>query len=212
MESIKSFLGNPYYLMTAVLAIAAFGFAATAGISLIQERKQKKEETQEEPLEKKLGVDTKKLKNVLNVPDLKRKKNIPVITNYAETCYIRVKTTYSGEAADSVSNIDTEPEVLNPADVAEFKSRMIEHFRRKDTLQQSLLELQELYENGPILERIEKALTYSQRSRYRDFETTLDILFEGMDAETLRDDLLRMEVLRYRRLPYRQENTTGNLV
>jgi len=53
---------------------------------------------------------------------------------------------------------------------------------------------------------------YSQRSRYRDFETTLDILFEGMDAETLRDDLLRMEVLRYRRLPYRQENTTGNLV
>ena len=137
---------------------------------------------------------------------------IPRITNYAETCYIRVKTTYSGEAADSVSNIDTEPEVLNPADVAEFKSRMIEHFRRKDTLQQSLLELQELYENGPILERIEKALTYSQRSRYRDFETTLDILFEGMDAETLRDDLLRMEVLRYRRLPYRQENTTGNLV
>ena len=78
MESIKSFLGNPYYLMTAVLAIAAFGFAATAVISLIQERKQKKEETQEEPLEKKLGVDTKKLKNVLNVPDLKRKKNIPV--------------------------------------------------------------------------------------------------------------------------------------
>ena len=78
--------------------------------------------------------------------------------------------------------------------------------------QKTLLELQELYENGPILERIEKALMYSQRSRYRDFETTLDILFEGMNAETLRDDLLRMEVLRYRRLPYRQENTTGNLV
>lgn len=191
MESIKSFLGNPYYLMTAVLAIAAFGFAATAVISLIQERKQKKEETQEEPLEKKLGVDTKKLKNVLNVPDLKRKKNIPVIEE---------------------EKTENAPEVLNPADVAEFKSRMIEHFRRKDTLQQSLLELQELYENGPILERIEKALTYSQRSRYRDFETTLDILFEGMDTETLRDDLLRMEVLRYRRLPYRQENTTGNLV
>ena len=32
---------------------------------------------------------------------------IPRITNYADTCYIRVKTTYSGEAADSVSNIDT---------------------------------------------------------------------------------------------------------
>lgn len=210
MESIKSFLGNPYYLMTVVLALAAFGFAATAVISLIQERKQKKEETQEEPLEKKLGVDTKKLKNVLNVPDLKRKKNIPVIEEK--------KTENAPEELPNdkeevpVSNIDTEPEVLNPADVAEFKSRMIEHFRRKDTLQQSFLELQELYENGPILERIEKALTYSQRSRYRDFETTLDILFEGMDAETLRDDLLRMEVLRYRRLPYRQENTTGNLV
>lgn len=33
---------------------------------------------------------------------------IPRITNYAETCYIRVKTTYSGEASDSVSNVDTE--------------------------------------------------------------------------------------------------------
>lgn len=210
MESIKSFLGNPYYLMTAVLAIAAFGFAATAGISLIQERKQKKEETQEEPLEKKLGVDTKKLKNVLNVPDLKRKKNIPVIEE--EKTENAPEELSNDKEEVPVSNIDTEPEVLNPADVAEFKSRMIEHFRRKDKLQQSLLELQELYENGPILERIEKALTYSQRSRYRDFETTLDILFEGMDAETLRDDLLRMEVLRYRRLPYRRENTTGNLV
>lgn len=210
MESIKSFLGNPYYLMTAVLAIAAFGFAATAVISLIQERKQKKEETQEEPLEKKLGVDTKKLKNVLNVPDLKRKKNIPVIEE--EKTENAPEELSNDKEEVPVSNIDTEPEVLNPADVAEFKSRMIEYFRRKDTLQQSLLELQELYENGPILERIEKALTYSQRSRYRDFETTLDILFEGMDAETLRDDLLRMEVLRYRRLPYRRENTTGNLV
>ena len=184
MESIKSFLGNPYYLMTAVLAIAAFGFAATAVISLIQERKQKKEETQEEPLEKKLGVDTKKLKNVLNVPDLKRKKNIPVIEE---------------------EKTENAPEEL-PNDKEEVPVSNI------DTLQQSLLDLQELYENGPILERIEKALMYSQRSRYRDFETTLDILFEGMDAETLRDDLLRMEVLRYRRLPYRQENTTGNLV
>mgnify|MGYP003620952280 CR=1 FL=1 len=182
MESIKSFLGNPYYLMTAVLAIAAFGFAATAVISLIQERKQKKEETQEEPLEKKLGVDTKKLKNVLNVPDLKRKKNIPVIEE--EKTENAPEELPNDKEEVPVSNIDTEPEVLNPADVAEFKSRM----------------------------RIEKALTYSQRSRYRDFETTLDILFEGMDAETLRDDLLRMEVLRYRRLPYRQENTTGNLV
>lgn len=170
MESIKSFLGNPYYLMTAVLAIAAFGFAATAVISLIQERKQKKEETQEEPLEKKLGVDTKKLKNVLNVPDLKRKKNIPVIEE--EKTENAPEELPNDKEEVPVSNIDTEPEVLNPADVAEFKSRMIEHFRRKDTLQQSLLELQELYENGPILERIEKALMYSQRSRYRDFETS----------------------------------------
>ena len=33
---------------------------------------------------------------------------IPRITNYAETCYIRVKTTYSGEASDSVSNVAPE--------------------------------------------------------------------------------------------------------
>ena len=29
MENIKTFFGNPYYLMTVVLAIAAFGFAAS---------------------------------------------------------------------------------------------------------------------------------------------------------------------------------------
>ena len=127
MESIKSFLGNSYYLMTAVLAIAAFGFAATAVISLIQERKQKKEETQEEPLEKKLGVDTKKLKNVLNVPDLKRKKNIPVIEE--EKTENAPEELPNDKEEVPVSNIDTEPEVLNPADVAEFKSRMIEFWK-----------------------------------------------------------------------------------
>ena len=35
MGNIKAFFGNPYYLMTTVLAIAAFGFAASAIISLI---------------------------------------------------------------------------------------------------------------------------------------------------------------------------------
>ena len=89
-----------------------------------------------------------------------------------------------------------------PTDVAEFQSRMIEHFRRKDTLQQSLIELLDIYESGPIYNRISEALAYSKTSRYRDFETTLDILFAGMDAETLKADLLRMEILRYRRLPY----------
>lgn len=63
-------------MMTAVLAIAAFGFAATAVISLIQERKQKKEETQEEPLEKKLGVDTKKLKKCFKCSRFKNEKRI----------------------------------------------------------------------------------------------------------------------------------------
>ena len=127
MESIKSFLGNPYYLMTAVLAIAAFGFAATAVISLIQERKQKKEETQEEPLEKKLGVDTKKLKNVLNVPDLKRKKNIPVIEeekteNAPEELpndkeEVPVSNIDTGQkSSKTVSNIDTDTE--NPKAVS----------------------------------------------------------------------------------------------
>ena len=193
-------------------------FQITTDHSIVQDLLDKGKITSEQALNhpnkniitRAVGVDTKKLKNVLNVPDLKRKKNIPVIEE--EKTENAPEELPNDKEEVPVSNIDTEPEVLNPADVAEFKSRMIEHFRRKDTLQQSLLELQELYENGPILERIEKALMYSQRSRYRDFETTLDILFEGMDAETLRDDLLRMEVLRYRRLPYRQENTTGNLV
>lgn len=212
MESIKSFLGNPYYLMTAVLAIAAFGFAASAIISLIQERRQKKEvnisnkaETDSEELEKKLGVDSKKLRKFLRVNEKKSNlKPQETTEGLVEENEIHSEITEKFEKVETspVSIIDTEPEELNPTDVAEFQSRMIEHFRRKDTLQQSLIELLDIYESGPIYNRISEALAYSKTSRYRDFETTLDILFAGMDAETLKADLLRMEILRYRRLPY----------
>lgn len=212
MENIKTFFGNPYYLMTAVLAIAAFGFAASAIISLIQERRQKKEvnisnkaETDSEELEKKLGVDSKKLRKFLRVNEKKSNlKPQETTEGLVEENEIHSEITEKFEKVETspVSMIDTEPEELNPTDVAEFQSRMIEHFRRKDTLQQSLIELLDIYESGPIYNRISEALAYSKTSRYRDFETTLDILFAGMDAETLKADLLRMEILRYRRLPY----------
>ena len=202
MGNIKAFFGNPYYLMTTVLAIAAFGFAASAIISLIQERRQKKEvnisnkaETDSEELEKKLGVDSKKLRKFLRVNEKKSNlKPQETTEGLVEENEIHSEITEKFEKVETspVSIIDTEPEELNPTDVAEFQSRMIEHFRRKDTLQQSLIELLDIYESGPIY----------NRSRYRDFETTLDILFAGMDAETLKADLLRMEILRYRRLPY----------
>ena len=212
MGNIKAFFGNPYYLMTTVLAIAAFGFAASAIISLIQERRQKKEvnisnkaETDSEELEKKLGVDSKKLRKFLRVNEKKSNlKPQETTEGLVEENEIHSEITEKFEKVETspVSIIDTEPEELNPTDVAEFQSRMIEHFRRKDTLQQSLIELLDIYESGPIYNRISEALAYSKTSRYRDFETTLDILFAGMDAETLKADLLRMEILRYRRLPY----------
>ena len=212
MGNIKAFFGNPYYLMTTVLAIASFGFAAIAIISLIQERRQKKEvnisnkaETDSEELEKKLGVDSKKLRKFLRVNEKKSNlKPQETTEGLVEENEIHSEITEKFEKVETspVSIIDTEPEELNPTDVAEFQSRMIEHFRRKDTLQQSLIELLDIYESGPIYNRISEALAYSKTSRYRDFETTLDILFAGMDAETLKADLLRMEILRYRRLPY----------
>ena len=196
MGNIKAFFGNPYYLMTTVLAIAAFGFAASAIISLIQERRQKKEvnisnkaETDSEELEKKLGVDSKKLRKFLRVNEKKSNlKPQETTEGLVEENEIHSEITEKFEKVETspVSIIDTEPEELNPTDVAEFQSRMIEHFRRKDTLQQSLIELLDIYESGPIY----------------NFDTTLDILFAGMDAETLKADLLRMEILRYRRLPY----------
>ena len=212
MGNIKAFFGNPYYLMTTVLAIAAFGFAASAIISLIQERRQKKEvnisnkaETDSEELEKKLGVDSRKLLKFLRGNEKKLNLKPQETTERSvEENEIHSEITEKSEKVETspVSMIDTEPEELKPADVAEFQSRMIEHFRRKDTLQQSLIELLDIYESGPIYNRISEALSYSKASRYRDFETTLDILFAGMDAETLKADLLRMEILRYRRLPY----------
>lgn len=179
---------------------------------MIQERRQKKEvnisnkaETDSEELEKKLGVDSKKLRKFLRVNEKKSNlKPQETTEGLVEENEIHSEITEKFEKVETspVSIIDTEPEELNPTDVAEFQSRMIEHFRRKDTLQQSLIELLDIYESGSIYNRISEALAYSKTSRYRDFETTLDILFAGMDAETLKADLLRMEILRYRRLPY----------
>lgn len=61
---------------------------------------------------------------------------IPRITNYAETCYIRVKTTYSGEAADSVSNIDTGTEIQKWCQTLTRKGRMKIQKPRKRRTQQ----------------------------------------------------------------------------
>lgn len=224
MGNIKAFFGNPYYLMTTVLAIAAFGFAASAIISLIQERRQKKEEktsnkpetqTDSEELEKKLGVDSKKLRKFLRGNESKANSKPQETTERSvEENEIHSEAMEKSEKVETspVSIIDTETEELEPADVAEFQSRMIEHFRQKDTLQQSLIELLGIYESGPIYNRISEALAYSKTSRYRDFETTLDILFAGMDAETLKADLLRMEILRYRRLPYHNAEKSSNVL
>ena len=220
MGNIKAFFGNPYYLMTTVLAIAAFGFAASAIISLIQERHQKKEadrlndpekQTDSEALEKKLGVDSRKLRKFLRGNE--KKSNLKPQETTERSVEENEITEKSEKVETSpVSMIDTEPEELKPADVAEFQSRMIEHFRRKDTLQRSLIELLDIYESGPIYNRISEALAYSKTSRYRDFETTLDILFAGMNAETLKADLLRMEILRYRRLPYHTAEKSSTML
>ena len=218
MGNIKAFFGNPYYLMTTVLAIAAFGFAASAIISLIQERHQKKEadrlndpekQTDSEALEKKLGVDSRKLRKFLRGNEKKSNLKPQETTERSvEENEIHSEITEKSEKVETspVSMIDTEP------DVAEFQSRMIEHFRRKDTLQRSLIELLDIYESGPIYNRISEALAYSKTSRYRDFETTLDILFAGMNAETLKADLLRMEILRYRRLPYHTAEKSSTML
>ena len=220
MGNIKAFFGNPYYLMTTVLAIAAFGFAASAIISLIQERHQKKEadrlndpekQTDSEALEKKLGVDSRKLRKFLRGNE--KKSNLkPQETTERSVEENEIPEKSEKVETSPVSMIDTEPEELKPADVAEFQSRMIEHFRRKDTLQRSLIELLDIYESGPIYNRISEALAYSKTSRYRDFETTLDILFAGMNAETLKADLLRMEILRYRRLPYHTAEKSSTML
>ena len=61
---------------------------------------------------------------------------IPRITNYAETCYIRVKTTYSGEASDSVSNVDTEFKQKNRCQCLTRKGRMKIQKPRKRRTQQ----------------------------------------------------------------------------
>lgn len=194
MENIKTFFGNPYYLMTVVLAIAAFGFAASAIISLIQERHQKKEadrlndpekQTDSEALEKKLGVDSRKLRKFLRGNEKKSNLKPQETTERSvEENEIHSEITEKSEKVETspVSMIDTEPEELKPADVAEFQSRMIEHFRRKDTLQQSLIELLDIYESGPIYNRISEALSYSKA---REIDRSL------RDLQTLQDNKIK---------------------
>ncbi len=74
MGNIKAFFGNPYYLMTTVLAIAAFGFCSKRHHQFDTGTSPKKEadrlndpekQTDSEALEKKLGVDSRKLRKFL---------------------------------------------------------------------------------------------------------------------------------------------------
>ena len=75
MESIKSFLGNPYYLMTAVLAIAAFGFVSNSCNQFNTRAKTEKGRNYKKSRWKKdLGLIPKRLKNSFKCSRFKTKK------------------------------------------------------------------------------------------------------------------------------------------
>ena len=120
--------------------------------------------------------------------------------------------------APTVSESDTEMtepekrEMVSESDTdqknEEFKNNVINHFRNSETLKQTLIEMEEEYPEGSYRSRIENALDYLCYSKYRDFETTLEYLFAGMEAAQLKKDLLQMEILRYRRIGTSSKNQT----
>lgn len=90
-------------------------------------------------------------------------------------------------------------ETPGPETEEELKQRIIETYQRSAGLRETMETLADTYQ-GAFAGNIKNARRYLTESRYRDFETALNYLFDGISAEKLKQDLLQMEIVKHRRI------------
>lgn len=190
---MEAILQNPYYLVSAVMGIAAVGFIVTAIVFLLRDWKHGKESSQEggrKVRKERKGKEPKRL--------FWRKKQPETVQEEKEEPF---------ETPEVVPETRLHPytdpprgtERVSQSDTDAFLQTIIQVYQKSSGLKEMLDVL--LRENqGAYEENVHRAAVYINESRYKDFETTLDYLLAGIDSGKLKGDLLQWEIMKHRRI------------
>ena len=190
---MEAILQNPYYLVSAVMGIAAVGFIVTAIVFLLRDWKHGKESSQEggrKVRKERKGKEPKRL--------FWRKKQSETVQKEKEEPF---------ETPEVVPETRLHPytdpprgtERVSQSDTDAFLQTIVQVYQKSSGLKEMLDVL--LRENqGAYEENVHRAAVYINESRYKDFETTLDYLLAGIDSGKLKGDLLQWEIMKHRRI------------
>lgn len=190
---MEAILQNPYYLVSAVMGIAAVGFIVAAIVFLLRDWKHGKESSQEggrKVRKERKGKEPKRL--------FWRKKQSETVQKEKEEPF---------ETPEVVPETRLHPytdpprgtERVSQSDTDAFLQTIIQVYQKSSGLKEMLDVL--LQENqGAYEENVHRAAVYINESRYKDFETTLDYLLADIDSGKLKGDLLQWEIMKHRRI------------
>lgn len=190
---MEAILQNPYYLVSAVMGIAAVGFIVAAIVFLLRDWKHEKESSQEGGRKVRKGQKGKEPKRLFW-----RKKQPETVQEEKEEPF---------ETPEVVPETRLHPytdpprgtERVSQSDTDAFLQTIIQVYQKSSGLKEMLDVL--LRENqGAYEENVHRAAVYINESRYKDFETTLDYLLAGIDSGKLKGDLLQWEIMKHRRI------------
>lgn len=190
---MEAILQNPYYLVSAVMGIAAVGFIVAAIVFLLRDWKHGKESSQEGGRKVRKGQKGKEPKRLFW-----RKKQPETVQEEKEEPF---------ETPEVVPETRLHPytdpprgtERVSQSDTDAFLQTIIQVYQKSSGLKEMLDVL--LQENqGAYEENVRRASAYINDSRYKDFETTLDYLLSGIDSGKLKGDLLQWEIMKHRRI------------
>ncbi len=190
---MEAILQNPYYLVSAVMGIAAVGFIVAAIVFLLRDWKHGKESSQEGGRKVRKGQKGKEPKRLFW-----RKKQPETVQEEKEEPF---------ETPEVVPETRLHPytdpprgtERVSQSDTDAFLQTIIQVYQKSSGLKEMLDVL--LRENqGAYEENVHRAAVYINESRYKDFETTLDYLLADIDSGKLKGDLLQWEIMKHRRI------------
>ena len=190
---MEAILQNPYYLVSAVMGIAAVGFIVTAIVFLLRDWKHGKESSQEggrKVRKERKGKEPKRLFWTKKQSEtVQKEKEEPFETPEVVPETRLHPYTDPPRGTERVSQSDTDA----------FLQTIIQVYQKSSGLKEMLDVL--LRENqGAYEENVHRAAVYINESRYKDFETTLDYLLAGIDSGKLKGDLLQWEIMKHRRI------------
>lgn len=192
---MEAILQNPYYLVSAVMGIAAVGFIVTAIVLLLKDRKHGKEISKEEHR----NVSREQKEKKQKIFFLGKKKTVTEKKQEEKKEQPETPEVVQEEIPHSFVERPSGAEHVSQSDTDAFVQTIIQVYQKSSGLKEMLdLLLQD--NQGAYEENVHRAAVYLNESRYKDFETTLEYLLAGIDAGKLKGDLLQWEIMKHRRI------------